>query len=180
MAENGIASPGSGTLGVAGSGASPGGAPGGQGGSGSSGGPPGIGSTGSTLSEQAQFEQLVQHLMSGDNTARMEAEETYDGVPAVTKIPLLVATMQTAAGPEVRSMAAVLLRRIYTSNFEEFWPQFPPEAQAALKAQMLLSIQQEPTPNIRKKVENRNLSRSIRCQIMFVNVLCCQGNGCRY
>ena len=116
--------------------------------------PPTISASGQPTTEQAQFEQLVQHLMAGDNKVRAEAEETYDGVPAVTKIPLLVATMGDSAGvaPEVRSMAAVLLRRIYTSNFDEFWPQFSPEAQEALKAQTLLSVQREPSPVIRKKV----------------------------
>ena len=53
---------------------------------------------------------------------------------------------------QVRSMAAVLLRRLYTSNFEEFWPQFTPEQQVQLKEQMLLSIQQEPNSTVRKKI----------------------------
>ena len=36
----------------------------------------------------------------------------------------------TSATLEVRTMGAVLLRRIYTSTtFEEFWPKFPPDAQ---------------------------------------------------
>jgi len=49
-------------------------------------------------------------------------------------------------------MAAVLLRRIYTSSFEEFWPQFPPEAQGQLKERTLLSIQSEPNSALRKKI----------------------------
>ena len=49
-------------------------------------------------------------------------------------------------------MAAVLLRRLYTSNFEEFWPQFPMEAQSQLKVQMINSIQKETNPTIRKKI----------------------------
>jgi len=93
--------------------------------------------------------------MSPDNESRVKAEETYDSVPAVTKIPLLITTMTNSGNgiaPEVRSMAAVLLRRIYTSNFDEFWPLFPPESQAALKTQMLLSIQQESDQTVRKKI----------------------------
>jgi len=49
-------------------------------------------------------------------------------------------------------MAAVLLRRIYTSSFEEFWPQFPPESQAQLKERTLVSIQSEPNAALRKKI----------------------------
>lgn len=49
-------------------------------------------------------------------------------------------------------MAAVLLRRIYTSSFEEFWPQFPPDGQAQLKERTLLSIQSEPDATLRKKI----------------------------
>ena len=49
-------------------------------------------------------------------------------------------------------MAAVLLRRIYTSSFEEFWPQFSPESQAQLKERTIVSIQGEPNAALRKKI----------------------------
>ena len=49
-------------------------------------------------------------------------------------------------------MAAVLLRRLYTSYFEEFWEQFAPEMQATVKQQMLLCVQQEQNPAIRRKM----------------------------
>ena len=49
-------------------------------------------------------------------------------------------------------MAAVLLRRLYTTTFEEFWPQFTPEIQASIKEQMLLSVQQEPSAILRRKM----------------------------
>jgi len=103
--------------------------------------------------EQAQFDGLLQNLLNTDNKIRMEAEETYEGVPATTKIPFLINTMTNVGCQlEVRSMAAVLLRRIYTSSFEEFWPLFPPEAQAQLKERTLLSIQNEQDGVLRKKI----------------------------
>ena len=49
-------------------------------------------------------------------------------------------------------MAAVLLRRLFTSTFEEFWPDFPPELQAQIREQMLVSVQQEENAIIRKKI----------------------------
>jgi len=53
---------------------------------------------------------------------------------------------------QVRSLAAVLLRRLYTSTFEEFWPLLPAEAQASVKQEMLACIQQEENPGVRRKM----------------------------
>ncbi len=49
-------------------------------------------------------------------------------------------------------MGAVLLRRLYTSTFEEFWPEFPPELQAQVKQEMLVSVQQEENAIVRRKL----------------------------
>lgn len=49
-------------------------------------------------------------------------------------------------------MAAVLLRRLLSSSFEEIYPGLTLEMQTAIKTELLTSIQQETSPNIRKKV----------------------------
>lgn len=49
-------------------------------------------------------------------------------------------------------MAAVLLRRLLSSSFEEIYPGLTLEMQTAVKTELLSSIQQESSPNIRKKV----------------------------
>lgn len=49
-------------------------------------------------------------------------------------------------------MAAVLLRRLLSSSFEEIYPGLTVALQAAIKTELLTSIQQESSPNIRKKV----------------------------
>lgn len=49
-------------------------------------------------------------------------------------------------------MAAVLLRRLLSSSFEEIYPGLTVSLQAAIKTELLTSIQQESSPNIRKKV----------------------------
>lgn len=49
-------------------------------------------------------------------------------------------------------MAAVLLRRLLSSSFEEIYPGLTVSMQAAIKTELLTSIQQETSPNIRKKV----------------------------
>lgn len=48
-------------------------------------------------------------------------------------------------------MGAVLLRRLYTSSFEEFWPEFPDDAKATIKHEMLATVQQEPIALLKKK-----------------------------
>lgn len=49
-------------------------------------------------------------------------------------------------------MAAVLLRRLLSSSFEEIYPSLTLEMQTAIKTELLTSIQHETSPNIRKKV----------------------------
>uniref|UniRef100_A0A3Q2UQT3 Karyopherin (importin) beta 3 n=1 Tax=Fundulus heteroclitus TaxID=8078 RepID=A0A3Q2UQT3_FUNHE len=56
------------------------------------------------------------------------------------------------AGGEVRQMAAVLLRRLLSSSFEEIYPGLTLEMQTAIKTELLTSIQHETSQNIRKKV----------------------------
>ncbi|KAG9329037.1 hypothetical protein JZ751_008339 [Albula glossodonta] len=53
--------------------------------------------------------------------------------------------------PQVRQMAAVLLRRLLSSSFDEVYPALSPEMQTAIKTELLNGIQAEVLPNIRKK-----------------------------
>lgn len=49
-------------------------------------------------------------------------------------------------------MAAVLLRRLFSNDFEDFFPNLPLEGKNQLKEQLLLAVHNETSPNIRKKV----------------------------
>lgn len=66
-------------------------------------------------------------------------------------------------------MAAVLLRRLLSSSFEEIYPGLTISLQAAIKTELVTIIQTENAPNIRKKVcdvaaeLSRNLVGMIRC-----------------
>uniref|UniRef100_A0A3Q1JCR6 TOG domain-containing protein n=1 Tax=Anabas testudineus TaxID=64144 RepID=A0A3Q1JCR6_ANATE len=100
-----------------------------------------------------QFYLLLGNLMSPDNNVRKQSEETYDTIPGQNKITfLLQAIRDAAAAEEVKQMAAVLLRRLLSSSFEEIYPSLTIEMQTAIKTELLTSIQQETSPNIRKKV----------------------------
>ena len=73
------------------------------------------------------------------------------------KIGLQVSLLLGAIGnqaeipEEGRSLAAVMLRRLFSSEFEEFFAKLPEEQKAALKAQIIVSVQQEPSKTVRRK-----------------------------
>ncbi|XP_068446299.1 importin-5 [Clinocottus analis] len=103
--------------------------------------------------QQQQFYLLLGNLMSPDNNVRKPAEETYDTILGQTKITFLLQAIRDAsAAEEIKQMAAVLLRRLLSSSFEEVYPGLTLEMQTAIKTELLTSIQQETSPNIRKKV----------------------------
>ena len=49
-------------------------------------------------------------------------------------------------------MTAVLLRRLFTYEFSEWWPTVPPELQDGLKKELMAAIQEELTPPVKRKV----------------------------
>uniref|UniRef100_A0A671T1C8 Importin-5-like n=1 Tax=Sinocyclocheilus anshuiensis TaxID=1608454 RepID=A0A671T1C8_9TELE len=107
----------------------------------------------SAMAEQQQFYLLLSNLMSPDNTVRKQSEETYDTIPGQTKITfLLQAIHDVSAAEEVKQMAAVLLRRLLSSSFEEVYPSLAIDMQTAIKTELLAGIQSEGSSNIRKKV----------------------------
>lgn len=53
---------------------------------------------------------------------------------------------------QARQMAAVLLRRLLSSAFEEVYPALSPEDQTSVKSELLLFIQLEMQSTMRKKI----------------------------
>ncbi|XP_066562833.1 importin-5 [Amia ocellicauda] len=105
------------------------------------------------MAEQQQFYLLLGNLMSPDNNVRKQSEETYENIVGQTKITFLLQAIRDAsAAEEVRQMAAVLLRRLLSSSFDEVYPSLPADMQTAIKTELLMGIQMEAAPNIRKKV----------------------------
>ncbi|KAM9319984.1 importin-5 [Gastrophryne carolinensis] len=105
--------------------------------------------------EQQQFFLLLNNLLSPDNGARKQAEETYDGIPGPTKITFLLQAIRNAgAAEEARQMAAVLLRRLLSSAFEEVYPSLSTDVQNAIKSELLLAIQLEPQTSMKKKISD--------------------------
>lgn len=65
---------------------------------------------------------------------------------------LLGAIHNTSLGDDARQMSAVLLRRLFSTEFLDFYEKLPPESKTQLKEQVLLAIQQEQTEQMRHKV----------------------------
>lgn len=53
---------------------------------------------------------------------------------------------------QIRTLSSVLLRRLFTNEFEEVWPKLSPELQAAVKEKLMCAITEELTPPVRRKV----------------------------
>uniref|UniRef100_A0A8C2LJ38 Importin-5 n=1 Tax=Cricetulus griseus TaxID=10029 RepID=A0A8C2LJ38_CRIGR len=103
--------------------------------------------------EQQQFYLLLGNLLSPDNVVRKQAEETYENIPGQSKITfLLQAIRNTTAAEEARQMAAVLLRRLLSSAFDEVYPALPSDVQTAIKSELLMIIQMETQSSMRKKI----------------------------
>ncbi|XP_018335482.1 importin-5 [Agrilus planipennis] len=103
--------------------------------------------------DQEQFYQLLTTLLSTDNDIRSQAEETYGNIPVEVKVSYLLGAIRNSQlNEEARQMSAVLLRRLLSSEFVDFYPKLPPENQQQLKEQVLLAIQQEQTSQMRHKV----------------------------
>ncbi|XP_071481332.1 importin-5-like [Diadema antillarum] len=103
--------------------------------------------------EQEQFQTLLGNLMSPDNGIRTQAEQAYEGIPAAGKTTFLVQTIASQdIPPENTQLAAVLLRRLFSTNFEGLWPPLPKEVQEFVKHQLIQSLQVNRDGMLRRRI----------------------------
>uniref|UniRef100_A0A023FS80 Putative karyopherin importin beta 3 n=1 Tax=Amblyomma parvum TaxID=251391 RepID=A0A023FS80_AMBPA len=103
--------------------------------------------------EQAQFNVLLQNLLSTENDTRSNAEAAYDGIPANNRALFLLGALGPTSGPEdMRVLAAVLLRRLLSTEFDACFPKLPAEAQIQFKQQLLHGIETETSNTMRKRL----------------------------
>ncbi|XP_050306794.1 importin-5 [Anthonomus grandis grandis] len=103
--------------------------------------------------DQEQFFQLLTTLLSTDNTIRTQAEEAYSNLPVESKVShLLSAILNNNLAEDARQISAVLLRRVFSNDFMEFYPKLPPESQAQLKEQILVAVHMARSEQLRHKV----------------------------
>jgi len=97
--------------------------------------------------------QLLGALLSTDNDVRQKAEESYEALPIEQKVNILLGAISNYAEvPEDgRQLSAVMLRRLFSSEFEEFFGKLPDEQKTGLKQQIIVSVQNEPSKGVRRK-----------------------------
>lgn len=97
--------------------------------------------------------QLLGALLSTDNDVRSKAEESYEALPVEQKVNILLGAISNHAEvpEEGRQLAAVMLRRLFSSEFDDFFGKLPEEQKTGLKNQIILSVQSEPSKGVRKK-----------------------------
>lgn len=90
----------------------------------------------------ATFSQLLHRLKNTDNVARKEAEDVFAQLEpdfkAVNLLKIIGSARPTEpAEVEIALLAAVLLRRLITSDFSKFYQKFTPENQRSFRNELL-------------------------------------------
>jgi len=98
-------------------------------------------------------QQLLAALLSTDNDIRSKAEESYEALPIEQKVNILLGAISNVGEipEEGRQLSAVMLRRLFSSEFEEFFGKLPEEQKSVLKEQIINCVQNEPNKNVRRK-----------------------------
>lgn len=100
------------------------------------------------------FLALVAALMANDNAARKQAEEAYTQYKSENPQALvlqLVQLLRSGEDAEARAFAPVLLRPLIEVK-SGVYEKLEPQAQAAVKAQLLEAVAVEPVAHIRRKI----------------------------
>ena len=105
--------------------------------------------------DPAPFELLLRRLLETSNEDRKEAERVFNlckSQPEPLAVRLVAVIQSPSISADIRTLAAVLLRRVTVKEQESLWPQLNPAAQAKLKTDLLSILQSEPSKPIWKKV----------------------------
>ncbi|KAF8785478.1 Importin-5 like protein [Argiope bruennichi] len=96
---------------------------------------------------------IIENLLSSDNNVRGNAEIQYEEINASEKLFLLLALLGDDAVPlQQAELAAVLLRRLITSDFDVVFAKLMPEVQEGVKTRLLLRLQEDRNHNLRRKI----------------------------
>jgi len=106
------------------------------------------------MSAQAQFEGLLRSFTSDDNDTRNAAEKLYHATLKAQPNQIMTALLQigrTSLDEELRSMAAILLRRALMPSGEErnLWEILDAPTQTLLKDQLLVGVEKETSSKVR-------------------------------
>jgi importin-5 len=105
----------------------------------------------------ADFEALLRAFLSPDNAVRKEAVRALEVLQTrQDELPLgLLGIVRASAAPELRMLAAVLIRKVVNTEDAASvaqWTRIEAGAQATICDQLLLAVQQEPEDFVRRRV----------------------------
>jgi hypothetical protein len=103
----------------------------------------------------AETDALLRALMNPDNAIRQSAETAFGQLKQTPDrcVLSLLQVLRSPVPPEIRSMSALLLRRVIIKDDPSLWPQTTPETQEAFKTNVLESLgDSQLDPSTRKKV----------------------------
>nr|XP_026689827.1 importin-5 [Ciona intestinalis] len=99
-----------------------------------------------------KFREILTGINSSNNDTRNAAEKEYEEVPLVNRFMLLVEILSTQEQClQTSTLAAILLRRIITSSYNESFGQMDADMQPKLRAQVIDCIKQETNSVLRRK-----------------------------
>lgn len=98
-----------------------------------------------------QFQDIIRSLMSADNDVRNTAETQYSQIDELNRLQYLIHYMISGNVIELRTMAAVLCRRLL-SNMDDLLTTVPNDVQETCKTKLLEILHHEPDENMRKKI----------------------------
>lgn len=81
-------------------------------------------------------------------------QQSYEALPTEQKATLLFTSLPAGCGvgDDGRQLAAVMLRRLLSSEFQEFYGKLPDEQKSSFKQELLNLLQLEPNRNVRRKL----------------------------
>ncbi|CAF5117927.1 unnamed protein product, partial [Rotaria sp. Silwood1] len=83
----------------------------------------------------------LQECLQADNEKRVAAEQIYQDIAHEKKAILLLSTLRnTIINGPIRSFAAVMLRRLFQTEFENFWSKYSVDQQMAVKKELIARI----------------------------------------
>ncbi|KAI1286009.1 Importin-5 [Halotydeus destructor] len=103
--------------------------------------------------DMMEFHSLMTKLLDVNNDVRTKAEEDYDKVPAGARARLLLnLTAQEAVSMEVRQLSIVLLRRLFSTDFDKYSGTSTPDAVNQMKIDILALVKTPIDAVLKRKI----------------------------
>eukprot|EP00117_Sycon_ciliatum_P045798 scpid19596/ scgid32881/ Importin-5; Importin subunit beta-3; Karyopherin beta-3; Ran-binding protein 5 len=118
--------------------------------------------------EADAFVGLLQQLLSENNDARNAAEKSYQSLSMSVRVPALLNAVGSPAlaadeGTVIRTLAAVLLRRVFVNEYSSFEKEASVELFTQAKSILLQLIERETQPLVRRRICDA-VAEFARCQ----------------